>query len=168
MPSMTPQGDFMPCIRRSAVSLAVSATLALGLCPTALAQPVPPSAPPATTQAEQPPDGWDIDTLSKGRKAEIALARRMATHAVNWKKRTWNYALADKYDKGKAATRRKAAAGWLVGGGKVTHISKSELEKVRVYQRRLAAPPARPCRHSPRRDAPDATTGRSRPWSSPG
>lgn len=101
---------------------------------TATAAPVQPD-PQVTAESVYPgPYTWDDRRISSGRKKDLAAASSIFKHAVSKKRKTLNYVTANKYDKGRVTARRKFAAGYWWAGGRITHISKAELAKVKTYR----------------------------------
>lgn len=110
-------------LRRSFVGLIAISLLSLGLI-----------ASPHFTQPAAAAYITDYsELLTKGQKQDLAVADAIRKKAVNKAHNRLNYKTANRYDKGDYVARRKMAAGFLAGGGKVTDISSAELKKVRKY-----------------------------------
>jgi hypothetical protein len=91
-----------------------------------------PPDPGSAVQAPKPrPRYTDRRDIPAREQADIALAVRLARHTVH--RNVLDYRAADTYDRGRVTFRRKFAAGVLVSGGRITHLSKAERRRVRAY-----------------------------------
>jgi hypothetical protein len=103
----------------------------------ALAQAVPSPEPSIHAQSQDKPRPRYTKTtqLTSTEKKQVDLGARIIHYSVSKAggRRTMDYRKADKYDQGHPTARRRVVAGFILGGGKVGHISKAELKRVRAY-----------------------------------
>ena len=69
----------------------------------------------------------------EGEEKQIQAAVDIVLRAVSKDGKTLDYKKANKHDKGEVGVRRQLAATYLWSGRKVSHISKTELKKVKKY-----------------------------------
>lgn len=98
----------------------------------ATAAPLPAQAEPQATAAVPRPRFRDRRDLPRNEISAIVWGRRMAVASVNARTRTMDYRKADRADGGHRTTRRRFAAGFWTGGGRILHI-RAELALVRRH-----------------------------------
>ncbi len=74
----------------------------------------------------------DQRQIPKVDQAKIKLAVKIIHNSVDRRSRVLDYRYADKNDENKVWERRRTVAGWMMGGGKVAHISQAELKRVKA------------------------------------
>jgi hypothetical protein len=88
---------------------------------------------PATELPDSPPRILyrDRRDIPRNQVAAIVWGARMARASVNRRARTMDYRKANAADGGHVVTRRRFAAGFWAGGGRINHISRAELRRVK-------------------------------------
>lgn len=116
----------VPPVLTALLTAVLSAALFVGAVPDT----VPPAAAVSRHATFSAAKGTTI-TKAQARKARIAghIAGAAATAGSS----VLDYAAAKKHDSGEAQVRRKFAAGWVIAGGRIAHISRAERSKVDAY-----------------------------------